>query len=112
MAWARIFALESAGSNSAARIAMIAITTSNSIKVKPLYPLRCNDNRRFMAVFECLATVACLQRFQHPFLQYVGRDRPDRGAAPFADVFVPEFHFEPLLAATTRHHSCPNGHSR
>ena len=32
------FALDSAGSNIAARIAMIAITTSNSISVKPREP--------------------------------------------------------------------------
>src|ERR1035437_625094 len=35
MPFARALALESAGSSSAARMAMIAMTTSNSIRVKP-----------------------------------------------------------------------------
>jgi hypothetical protein len=38
------FARPSAGSNMLARIAMIAITTSNSISVKPR-PIRCEANR-------------------------------------------------------------------
>jgi hypothetical protein len=35
MPWALALALDNAGNNMAARMAMIAITTSNSIKVKP-----------------------------------------------------------------------------
>src|ERR1043165_2441395 len=41
MAAARILALAKAGRSSAARIAMIAMTTSNSIKVKAVLALRC-----------------------------------------------------------------------
>src|SRR5947207_15564339 len=40
VAWARAFALLSAGNNMLARIAMIAMTTSNSINVKPGCPRR------------------------------------------------------------------------
>jgi hypothetical protein len=40
--WPFSFALASAGNNIAARIAIIAITTSNSINVKPLLPRRFN----------------------------------------------------------------------
>src|SRR5690348_3535597 len=40
--WPFSFAFASAGNNIAARIAMIAITTSNSINVKPLRQGRCN----------------------------------------------------------------------
>jgi len=36
--WALIFALVRAGNNIAAKMAMIAITTNNSIKVKPELP--------------------------------------------------------------------------
>src|SRR5205823_9308072 len=37
MAWALALARDSAGRRSAAKIAMMAITTNNSIKVKPLF---------------------------------------------------------------------------
>jgi hypothetical protein len=37
MVWVRLFDLDSAGSSSAAKIAMTAITTSNSVKVNPFF---------------------------------------------------------------------------
>jgi hypothetical protein len=39
--------LESAGSNIAAKIAIIAMTTNNSIRVKPMLLLRCERIVRF-----------------------------------------------------------------
>ena len=47
--WPFIFARDSAGKRRAARIAMIAITTSNSIKVNP--PQRFNARFVFMMFF-------------------------------------------------------------
>src|SRR5438105_14385973 len=44
MLWARAFALESAGRSSAAKTAMTAITTNNSIKVNPF------STRRFLFI--------------------------------------------------------------
>ena len=38
--FARLFALDKAGRSIAAKIAMMAMTTSNSINVKPLRPAR------------------------------------------------------------------------
>src|SRR5439155_6089749 len=47
MAWALALARDSAGRRSAAKMAMMAITTSNSIKVKPLFdPLLTPPSRR------------------------------------------------------------------
>src|SRR5439155_15186214 len=47
MAWALAFARDSAGRRSAAKMAMMAITTNNSIKVKPLFdPLLTLPSRR------------------------------------------------------------------
>ena len=37
MVWVRLFDLDNAGSSSAAKMAMTAITTSNSVKVNPFF---------------------------------------------------------------------------
>jgi hypothetical protein len=50
--WARRFALASAGSSIAARMAMIAMTTSNSIKVKPERELFFDEKLTVMIKFK------------------------------------------------------------
>ena len=57
MVWARLFALESAGNSIAAKIAMMAITASNSIKVNPFF---CS---RFMVRFVGIENVPKLLEF-------------------------------------------------
>ena len=59
-ALALLFALPRAGNSIAAKIPMMAITTSNSIRVKARCALRCCGNMELNIIFVAVAVKLCL----------------------------------------------------